>query len=773
MPSRWAALALWGWLGCAAAWAAGRNGPLTTAELLVDLARDYGLMCRGRQTAADVEHVRTLLRAALRLDPGQTQAHAWLYELALLRGDRAEAGRMLSGLLQAEPLHEGAFARWLEAGARAPQTAEQRVQWLEAVAATQRPPGHLALVHAHLAQAAFERLDLAAARARAARALELEPCSPEAAHLALLALDEDADPAARLRAALRVLALRPLAVEAAWHVARLLDDQGLAEPAERFYDHALEVHQALEPGQAAPGALLLDVARNRAARGRPEEAVPLARQVIARDPLRAAEAGIFLYHLLDHAGRRDDAATVREELARRFAPLRAPDEWPVNEVAQAAWFHCTIDPQPDRALMLIRSAADRAPADRFVQRVLGWALALNLHADEARRTLAPLAGRDPWAAYMLARLLRESGDDAGARRVLADLAAWPAAGPALERLRTLAPEPPAAPAPAASGPASQPAPPTGGLVALLAEFDARVLEFHRDPPRFLDARITMEDRSPAPGEPWWAEFALTNIGPFPITLGPDAMVNPVFVLSFTLEGDRQRAYPALLSIHLDAARVLRPGQTVRIRRTLDVGPVRQISRLTPQQMQRVTVEALLDARCAPDGTWHTSPAGQRLRPVYFNRLPAATSPAAIAALFDALTGESEPRRWLAVEVVAELLGESQQAARRQLGYRPEPVPAERLRAALLNLLGSASWERRVRTLDALQMTGLDSALAAAVEACLEHPHWLVRCMALRLLARQGPALAARAADLAAHDEDELVRALADSYVQMFAGSSDK
>jgi len=60
--------------GVASAWAAGRNPPLTTAELLVDLARDHGLAQRGRQTEADVQHIRTLLRAALRLNPKQTDA---------------------------------------------------------------------------------------------------------------------------------------------------------------------------------------------------------------------------------------------------------------------------------------------------------------------------------------------------------------------------------------------------------------------------------------------------------------------------------------------------------------------------------------------------------------------------------------------------------------------------------------------------------------------------------------------------------------------------
>lgn len=94
------------WLACVltcatTAAAAGREAPLTTAALLVDLARDHALQQQGRQTPADVQHVRALLRAALRLDASLVPAYGWLCELAILDGDQAEATRLLEGLLAA------------------------------------------------------------------------------------------------------------------------------------------------------------------------------------------------------------------------------------------------------------------------------------------------------------------------------------------------------------------------------------------------------------------------------------------------------------------------------------------------------------------------------------------------------------------------------------------------------------------------------------------------------------------------------------------------
>ncbi|HUU95984.1 MAG TPA: HEAT repeat domain-containing protein, partial [Phycisphaerae bacterium] len=115
-------------------------------------------------------------------------------------------------------------------------------------------------------------------------------------------------------------------------------------------------------------------------------------------------------------------------------------------------------------------------------------------------------------------------------------------------------------------------------------------------------------------------------------------------------------------------------------------------------------------------------------------------------------------------------GEKQRADLKPPVYRPEPIPARRIYQTLLNGLGSESWELRVRTLDALQAAGLDAQMVRAAEACLEHPHWLVRLMAVRLLARQGRDFADTARRIAADDQDELVRDLAASYLQRWGVS---
>ncbi len=775
--------------------------PLTTAQLLVDVARDYALNQRGKQTPADVQQVRVLLQAAVRLDPKLAEAHAWLCELALLDDDQAEAGRMLGALLEADPAQENAFARWLATGLRTQQTSEKRKEWLEAVAAVPRPPVQRAQVCVAQAYLALERLDNGEARRQLMRAVTFEPACLDAATLLLQTLERDASAAERLRATLRVLQLNPLSEPMAWQAASILDEYGFADDAGRFFEYASAVHWKAHPQESVPAGFLLAWAKNLLARGQTDEAFERARNAAYADPLVAAEAGMFLYHALE---RRQPGLgdAVRADLVKRFAALRDPADYPVNEVAQAAWFYGTIDRQPDRALMLAKAASQRAPADPFVRRALGWALAANERIPEARETLRSIADHDPYAAYMLARLLRDGGDAASAREVVAQLEPKPRTGPVTDLLRQLeegasasqpvaesqpaevsessstrqatagpqpvgaSSQPVAAPSqpPAASQPVSQRYP---AVAAALAEFDTRVLEFFRQPDKFLAASVTLPERSFAPGDPWWAVFALTNRGPFPITLGPDAAVNPVFLLSFSVEGDQKREYPALLTIGLDQIRVLHPGQTVSVRRTLDVGPLSRVARGSPQQAQRITLRALLDGVLGEEGQWRVAAGGQQLPTAYFTRLPASAGATSISALFSALAADSGAQ-FRALEIMAQLVGERQRADAGRLEYRPEPVPSDRIQAALLNLLGSDAWELRARTLNALQLTGLDRRAVGKAETNLGHAHWLVRLMAVRLLARQGAAFRERGEALAHDDADELVRALADSYVKKWA-----
>ena len=268
---------------------------------------------------------------------------------------------------------------------------------------------------------------------------------------------------------------------------------------------------------------------------------------------------------------------------------------------------------------------------------------------------------------------REAGDEPGAIRVIENLAFVPPAGPVADLIGSLQ-----IPRPAATvGEAAR-----AEIAGLLAGFDRATLDFHKGPNEHLEARIALRDAATGPGEPWWAELSLTNRAKFPITLGPDWMLNPVFMLSFHVEGDRERDYPFLMTVNLDNKRVLRPGETIAVRRTLDVGPLRRVVRGTPQQLQRVSIRAIVDPVQEENGQWRPAATGQELRPVYFNRVPAGRGRTKWRRFFGGLSSvvDSELR---AFEVLAELLGERQRAETTKLSYVPEKTPGDRMYQALL------------------------------------------------------------------------------------------
>jgi tetratricopeptide (TPR) repeat protein len=731
-----------------------RIPPLTTPQMLVQLARDHASRVAGRQSPADVLHVRTLLRAAARIGSRDVDAWMWLYELAAMTGDTAGARQALDQIVALDPGQENAFARWLELRVADLQSVEQREAWLSSLLEAGRPPAQRALVHVHLARTALEQLDRARAEQALARARQDNPEEPQAVLLVLELLDAADPPAERLAALLAALRLHPLSAELAWQTATLLDYHGLAEEALPFYEHAVQVHVHVAGERAMDASKRMQLARNAVARGDVDPAVRIAQGALLEDRDNI-ENHVYYHWLAKRAGRAIEVEGVRRRLEALVAEIKDPFEAPVEAVAQAAWYHCTINPQPERALMLAEAAAQRVPGDIFVTRVLGWARALSGRPDEARATLAPIAAQDPYAAYRLAALLKDVGEDAEAERIVRSLEVTPRAGPAAELLASLN----------LGGPATRPAAEEHpDLARAVAAFDGDILKFAEAAATFFSAEIRLENLSPTPGVPWWAVFSITNNSRFPITLGGDGMVNPVFVLSFSMEGDRKREYRELLTVTLDQARVIPAGGTVRLRRTVDVGPLRQACRLTPQQMQRVSWQAILDPQRTASGGWVPSPTGLRLRTGNLNRLPAATTPEAWNAVFEALRNGPEPERFAAIELMAEVLGEQQRAARRTLNYTPARVPLERIRNGLLAALSAESWELRVRTLESLHVAGLDAEMVEAARACLEHTHWLVRLMAVRLLARQGKAFLETAERIAQRDEDELVRELARSYV---------
>lgn len=734
-----------------------------TSQFLTDLACDYGLSRAGSQVPADVRHVRALLRAALRFDARNVDALSLLYELACDSAEPAvpdEAAQLLQRIVAAAPDNETALRRWLDEGTRGAKTIEERETWLRRQLDAVRGAEAQAQVYVALAQLAQQRLDSPAARANVLEAQRLDPENADAARLAAETLDDDASPAERVRTLLHALRFEPYRENLAWEAARALDDAGVAEHAGRLYSHALALRARAGVADELDPLQLLALSENAVARRDTAAALEFARRAVRGEAL-PLEAAWYVLWLQERIGSPVLARIFRNRIVSGVRSAEEQRRAEPNVVAQAGWYYCVMEPDFGRAAGLAEEALARAPDNVVARRVIGWVLAESGRIGEAVCELEPIAPQDAYAAYRLATILLERGDLGAPARLYRELKRRPISGLARELFDELFD---------CEG-ASAAAPWRLADAAAAADaFNWRVLEFASDPQAFIAVEAAPVDATLRFGEPWLVDFTLTNRAEFPMLLGPDALLNPVALLFVRVQGEQVREFPAAMIVHLDGIHVLRPGESVRRRQRVDAGPIRKFARLTPEQSLRVSVVALLDPVQMPDGTWRAGPAGTSMRPAFLDRLAAPASRDAWDMYDAALAGASELDRARALESMAALLGRHQRAPHDPSAARGPAIPGERLRRRLLQSLQGAAWETRVLVLDALTAAGLDAGLISAANECMRHEHWLVRLMAVRLLARQGEAFAETAARVAAEDADELVRELAASYCERWQTS---
>lgn len=747
-------------LGVTAGWAAAqtdrRNPPYLGSELMVDLARDYALSVGERRVSADADVVRALLDAANRLNANSSEPWRLRCELEAVVGGPEAIAAPLEKYLELDPEHEVAFEIYLEIGPRAVQQIDKRREWYESQLRKTLTPVQQAMVHTRLAEISLQQLDRAAAAERLDKVAALWPASPQAAKLRLQLLGDDATTAQRLLVILSALLLQPRDAELAWNAGQLLHEVGAMADAQVFFDHALRMNSLAPTSSSLAIDKLNQISLNLYALGRVDEAIRMAERVLDASP-GSLSARMNLLWIQQHGGSIERAREVYRSLSEAVSTIRDFSALDVQVLAQATWFYCAYDknPPPQRVMAMAAAVSARVPNDAFARRLMGWALAGSGRTEEAITVLRPIARDDPFAAAALARLLKPT-DEAAARHFISDLKVKPITGLASSVIEELGFSPPA------SMPTSAPS----DIVDVLKAFDGSVLTFDQDPSRFLDVTVEFEDQNVEPAEPWVVLITFRNRGSFPISFGPDALVNPSMLMSFSAEGDKTREYPAMFSMHLDRVKSLLPGGSYRIRRSVDLGPLRRMSRATPQRMQRVTLTAILDAQLNDLGAWQPTVFGQMLRPAVMVRLPVSTATAGIEALFRNVAAGDSATRAAAVESLAELLGEAQRARSKEPAYRRTEVPETRIEETLVNMLAIDDVDLRVRTLDAMMACGLNARLVTAVRQCLAHPSWNVRLMAMRVLARMGESFEPELDRISKDDKDETVRAMARAVLEV-------
>ena len=730
------------------------------AKWLVDLARDHGHGLQGRPGPHDIQIVLTLMRAAARLEPNAPEPCRWQFDILEDVGQPETALAELHRYVQRDPTDITARLRWIGLTIRSLQTIEDRQRFVrERLSEADDQPLIAGDAHRRLAEIALTRSDRADARKHIQTALKLAPCNVAANQLAYQILTTPDDREDRVRSALRLIAANPMQISLIWQLANLLDGLSLHSQAQFWYAYALDVHRAANPGKDPPAGHLFDLAQSRAAAGDLEAALKDCAQAIALEP-RHVRARLLMVHILRKLRRGELALAQIRAIAEHYRSLtdRVVKTRDVPLATEMAWFYALYDPQPDQAMRLAKIAMGRPDPSKDARRAYGFAAIAKNDLPEAERALKDLAATDQMAAVGLARVYLATKRAHHAAPILLQAARLRGSGVAYDEIAQML---------QANGLTVPPVPDYPNIRKRLADFDRTPLEYYKKPGRFLKLAIRFVQPHLQPAEPWYVLFQLTNVGPFSITLGHQMMLSPQVLVSVTTSGDRVRQFARYLVVDLERTPVLRPGQSVRLIQTIDIGPLRDAMMTTPQAAQEVVIGGILDPVRSPKGEW-THRLGGLAAPVSKTmKRTADASESAVADLKAAMESGPPAQAIRAGAVLASLLAESQAKRNRQLGYEAMPIDGPSVSDAMIK----AAMRRdrhpviRARLIESFRDVKLTNPMIRKLSGGLSDKDWLARMMTVWLLAeKQGAVFETVARRTARSDPDPLVRDLAAAYV---------
>jgi len=709
------------------------SGDISTGKWLVDLGRDYPLTPQAGLSDFDAEIALLFMEAAERVEPDLAEAIRWQVDLLAALGRTSQALEALQRYVRHAPADVDAYVTLVASELDQIQTADQRRDYCQRQLEQDDLPAEVVSeLHRTLAIYHWNRGDESQARQEVEQALRADP-DDVAARVLLARLTTDHDPlVARVDQWLTRLKSNPGDAELAAQLADRLMLLNLPEDAERWYRHAADV-VAVQAPEAVPPEWLAGRAMALLAINRPLDAERLAMAALERNP---SSIEVLVSRAMVAAVRGDRDALSRHlqnvgQIAQALLEQTEDEEPPPSLVGEVAWLYTHYLDRSDEAQRLARQLLEADPGDVLAQRVLGTALRRTQRWSEAEERLQPIADRDTWAAIERARTLEGAGRREDAADQLREAGRMPATFEQRRVIRSLAAEwqievtvtPPGA----------------EKVRALLESFPPEVLNYPLRPEAYLSVHLEEPSGDTVPGQPWWCTLRLDNVGSFPITFGPDGMIDTEIVCVVQTRGDRTRTSGSSIRIQLAGLRRLAPGQQLEVRQTVKLGRIRAGMIGTPQMSQEVEVTAILNAVEYEEGekvVCRPGLGGLRVGPVRFRRHPFVGSAANVQQLIAQSVSAEVDARIAAVRILAMLLGEHQHLAAGRLTYPAPAIDAETVRAALTERTDDPDWRVRARLAEAMRWFVLDESTMPAAMQLVDDEHWLVRGLSRRMLIEQ-------------------------------------
>lgn len=702
----------------------------STAEWLVDLGRDYALSEQVTGSDDDGLIILSYMQAAARIDETHADAYLWQYDMLKALGRRSEARAALQRYVELRPSDVSARLLWLGLSLDDLQTAEERTAFCRELLTENDLPAEIqSELQLQLAHICFGRMDEGGGSAALAAALAADPHNVVARRLLAQGADGQDASALPVSQMLTSLELNPLQPELVWAVGQQLDAVGLHERALAWYNRSIEQFQRVDERYEPTPQMLLEMATALASAGRAEEALAASRKVVNADPT-SPSARLSLVQIAQKLKRAELAAEqlsrARELYEQSAAGLEAAADG--ARAAELTLFYAYYDPQPARASYWADLAAQWAPDLPLTKVAGGLAALVQGRPEQAIEALKPYGAASQLGAIGLARALIATDRKPDAIEVLRAAADLRRCGASFDEIVSLL---------AGCGQTLPPHPAAATTVRDVEAFDPQLFDLALSTRSCIKPVLFFEDTELTVAEPWRCRLTLTNGGPAAIHLGPGGLLSGQVLLAVRTAGDRERAFPAHLWLSADLAPVLRPGQSLELVQTIDIGPLRRELFCLPQTVQRIELTGIIDAVRDPAGQWVPSASGRPIPAAKATRVRVAAEPSDVARLTSGLRAEDAAVRIESAMTLAALVIEQQNADAASVGYERAPVDAPAVVAALLRqAIGDPMPHVRARLLDALRWYRLPPGHISALAGLLSDRAWLVRMTACSVLAEQ-------------------------------------
>ncbi len=730
-------------------------------QWLLDHARHLALETDSTPSVGQVRSMLVWLQAATRIDPTLGQAYRAQRDLLLLLGRGEQAFDALKQYCRHQTTDHAERLAYLTQAFDRLQTADQRADFCRShLQEPDLPPPLASELHRLLAETLSGIGDLESAKSHARQAVEAYRFNFTARRLQAELDSRPPAPHQQVEFLLTSISATPHHPQPMWQLALFFDSLSLHDQAQPWYARAGDLLSANSDGRP-PFELQWDAARSLRDAGHLDRLLAWCEQ----NGANADERFLLDSLIVDQArsiGRDDLVQSNLLGLGQRIAELEEQVQRQENVEldVRIAWYYIHTDPAPEKALKFSEQAIAAQPDDPTVQRVRGLALVLAQRWADARAVLGPLCApsmSDQWAGWGLARALVGLGKDEDALIMLRDAEQLRRSGPAYERVVELLEQ---------LGQAPLPRPEHSPVLSALDAFDARVLDFAKFPQRFCELSVVPVNPHPHYAEPWLGRVTLTNRGPFAITIGPGQMIDGNLLVSAKSTAPQPLVLDGYLTESLALRPMLEPGQRMEVTLRLDVGPVADLALASPQREIVVTFDVTLDPISNHGRPSGNEAMGKLTDSVAIVRPAFRYDRAGAAGLSANLRASNPADRCRVFETVSGLLVERLAVMRKPADYAPVRIDRHQLQEVLLAGVKDPDPAVRARTIRALARLPFETPQVQAVAPLLSDPHWLVRLVAVDVLASQQGQVFKRVAErLAKSDPDALVKELAGLHLE--------